>query len=234
MTETGLSVKTPPHSKESEMMVLGCMLTSVNALNIAAGMLHDGDFYYTEHKILFQVLKEAYQKDAPADVHLVAEELKRVDKLKAVGGVGFLMTLAEFAGTAAHIEQYAELVKNKAMLRRMIFTAQQVEKEAFEHPDDVTQALDKAQQLFFQIGQSVGSKSGILLRDLLDGTRGTRTVPFLKALEERQDRFNKLGPNDTGVTGVPTHIIDLDKMINGMGESNLIILAARPAMEKPP
>lgn len=232
MSETTLAIKTPPHSKESEMMVLGCMLTSVNALNIAAGMLSDGDFYYTEHKILFQVLKEAYQKDAPADVHLVAEELKRVDKLKSVGGVGYLMTLAQYAGTSAHIEEYADLVKNKAMLRRMIYAAQQVEKKAFEHPDDVVTALDQAQQLFFQIGQSAGSKAGILLRDLLEGTRGARTVPFLKALEERQERYEKRGPNDLGVTGLPTHFYDLDKMINGLGESNLIILAARPAMGK--
>lgn len=232
MSDNALAVKLPPHSKESEMMVLGCMLTSVNALNIAAGMLTDGDFYYTEHKLLFQVLKEAYQKDAPADVHLVAEELKRTDTLKSVGGVGYLMTLAQYAGTSAHIEEYVDLVKNKAMLRRMIYAAQQVEKQALEHPENVVHALDKAQQLFFQIGQSAGSKAGVLLRDLLDGTRGLRNIPFLKALEERQERFKERGPNDLGVTGVPTHFYDLDKLINGMGESNLIILAARPAMGK--
>lgn len=232
MADSALMVKTPPHSKESEMMVLGCMLSSVNALNIAAGMLSDRDFYFTEHKLVFQVLKEAYQKDAPADVHLVAEELKRTDSLKSVGGVGYLMTLAQYAGTSAHIEEYAELVKSKAMLRRMIDAAQVVEKQALEHPEDVVSALDKAQQLFFQIGQTAGSKAGVLLRDLLEGTKGTRPVSFLKALEERQARFNELGPDHLKVTGTPTGFYDLDKIINGMGESNLIILGARPAMGK--
>ncbi len=86
MNDTALKVKTAPNSKESEMMVLGCMLTSINALNIAADGLDDADFYYTEHKIIFQVLKTAYKTDKPADIHLVCEELKRQEKLKAVGG----------------------------------------------------------------------------------------------------------------------------------------------------
>lgn len=165
-----MEIKTPPNSKESEMMVLGSMLTSIDALNIAAGILSDKDFYYTEHKTLFQVLKEAHQNNAPADVHLVAEELKRTDKLKAVGGVGYLMALAQYAGTSAHIEEYAQLVKNKATLRRMIYAAQQVEKEAFEHPDDVVTALDKAQQLFLHIGQSIENehKADSALEYLLD------------------------------------------------------------------
>src|ERR1700738_3673014 len=106
MVDQNLAVKIPPNSKESEMMVLGCMLTSINALNTVASKLNDSDFYFNEHKLIFQVLKEAFQNDAPADIHLVAEELKRVDKLKAVGGVGYLTTLAQYAGTSAHIEEY--------------------------------------------------------------------------------------------------------------------------------
>ena len=80
MSENIPKVRTAPNSKESEMMVLGCMLTSVNGLNIAADGLDESDFYYTEHKIIFEVLKTAYKNDKPADVHLVCEELKRLDK----------------------------------------------------------------------------------------------------------------------------------------------------------
>src|SRR5580765_4690312 len=169
MHDSPIEIKTPPHSKSSEMMVLGSMLTSINALNVAAGILNEEDFYYTEHKIIFNVLKEAYKQDAPADVHLVSEELIRIEKIKAIGGVGYLMDLAQYAGTSAHIEEYADLVKNKAMLRRMIYTAQRIEKDALDDPQDVITSLDKAQQMFFQIGQSSSSKSGFLLRDLLDG-----------------------------------------------------------------
>lgn len=232
MSEQGLSVKTPPNSKESEMMVLGCMLTSINALNIAAGTLNDVDFYFNEHKLVFQALKEAYKNDAPADVHLIAEALKRGDKLKAVGGIAYLATLAQYAGTSAHIEEYVALVRNKALLRRMIQTAHTIEKKAFDEPDDVALALDGAQQAFFQISQASGASAGYLLKELLEGTRGTAGQPFLKQLEERQEQYRLRGPNDPGVTGVPTHFIDVDKMLNGMGRSNLIILAARPAMGK--
>ena len=86
MKEAGEQVRVPPHSKESEMMVLGCMLTSMNALNIAADALGESDFYFVEHRLIFQVLKTSYNNDRPADVHLVCEELKRQEKLKTVGG----------------------------------------------------------------------------------------------------------------------------------------------------
>src|ERR1700722_3349720 len=142
MAETQFKVKIPPHSKESEMMVLGCMLTSINGLNISADGLDDSDFYYTEHKIIFQVLKTAYKKDKPADIHLVAEELKRQEKLTNIGGLGYLTTLAQYAGTSAFIEEYVELIRSKALLRKMIHAAQLVEKSALEEPLDVNTALD--------------------------------------------------------------------------------------------
>src|SRR4051812_29324034 len=146
MGESNIKVKIAPHSKESEMMVLGCMLTSINSLNIAADALDDSDFYFTEHKIIYHVLKTAYKKDKPADIHLVAEELKRQDKLNAVGGISYLTTLAQYAGTSAFIEEYTELIQNKSILRRMINAAQVIEKTALEEPQDVHNALDEAQQ----------------------------------------------------------------------------------------
>lgn len=232
MSEQTLKARIAPNSKDSEMMVLGCMLTSINALNIAADALEDSDFYYNEHKLIFQVLKSAYKADKPADVHLVSEELKRQDKLKAVGGVGYLTTLAQFAGTSAYIEEYTEIVKNKATLRRMIHAAQQVEKSALDEPTDVSQALDDAQQLFYQISQTSNPAAGVLIGDVLTGVKSETNVDFLKALEERQERFRQRGPEDPGISGIPTFFTDLDKMLNGFNNSNLMILAARPAMGK--
>ena len=232
MAESEIQIKSAPNSKESEMMVLGCMLTSINALNIAADMLDDSDFYYTEHKIIFQILKSAYKSDKPADVHLVCEELKRQGKLQAVGGAAYITTLAQFAGTSAHIEEYAGLIHDKSILRRMINAAQMIEKKALHEPDDVTQTLDEAQQMFFQIGQSSRSHAGALIKDILTGTKSESGQHFLKELQERQERFQEKGPNDSGVTGTPTHFLDLDKMLNGFNNSNLMILAARPAMGK--
>lgn len=226
------TVKIAPNSKESEMMVLGCMLTSVNSLNVAADMLHDGDFYYSEHKLVFQVLKWAYCNEKPADVHIVAEELKRKDQLNSVGGVAYLTTLAQYAGTSAYIDEYAQIVKDKSILRKMIGAAQEVEKKALKEPDDVSLALDEAQGLFFQISQSANSLAGKLLGEVLSGTKAETSKPFLKEIEERQERFREFGPEKGSITGVPTYFSDLDKMINGLNHSNLMILAARPAMGK--
>lgn len=232
MTESNLKIRVPPNSKESEMMVLGCMLTNINSLNIAADSLDDGDFYYTEHKIIFQVLQGAYKNDKPVDLHLVCEELKRQDKLKAVGGIHYITTLAQYSGTSAYIEEYTNLVRNKSLLRRMINAAQVVEKNALNEPDDVLTTLDDAQQLFYQISQNANRTSGTLISEILTGTKSEKKVPYLRELQERQEKFRISGPDEGGFTGIASHFVDLDKMINGLTNSNLIILAARPAMGK--
>ncbi|MCX6989716.1 MAG: replicative DNA helicase [Chlamydiae bacterium] len=222
----------PPSSKESEMMVLGCMLTSINSLNIASDALNSFDFYYTEHQTIFDILKTAYKQDKPADVHLVCEELKRQEKLSAVGGVSYVTTLAQYAGTSAYIEEYVDVVRNKATLRRMIHVAQDIEKNALQNPQDVSVALDEAQQKLFNIGQAINANGGVLIREILSGVKSTSKIPYLKELQQKQESFQERGPGDLGITGVPSHFIDLDKMINGMAPSNLMILAARPAMGK--
>lgn len=225
-------LKTAPHSKDSEMMVLGCMLTSINSLNIAADALDESDFYFSEHKIIFQALKTAFLQDKPADVHLVCEELKRQNKLEAIGGAAYVATVAQYAGTSAYIEEYAEIVKSKSILRKMIQAAQKVEKTALDDPPDVHATLDDAQALFFQISQVANPRAGFLIQDLLSGLHASHKVPYLKQLQERQESYHAKGPNDSKITGIPTHYIDFDRMVNGLNDSNLMILAGRPAMGK--
>ncbi len=227
-----VKVKVAPHSKESEMMVLGCMLTSINSLNIAADALDDSDFYFAEHQLIFKILKEAYRKDKPADVHLVCEELKRQEKLTAIGGAAFVATLAQYAGTSAYTEEYVEIVRGKSILRKMISSAEIVEKTALSDPEDVQGALDEAQSLFFKISQAANPGIGVQIRDILSGVKSRDKTSYLKELQERQERYRTLGPEEPKITGIPSHFLDLDKMINGLGNSNMIILAARPAMGK--
>lgn len=222
----------PPNSKESEMMVLGCMLTSVNALNVAADQLQSNDFYYTEHQTIFSVLKLAFVSDKPADIHLSAEELKRQGKLEVVGGVNYLTALAQYAGTSAFIEEYVELLKEKSILRRMIHAAQTIEKNALDEPSDVLETLDHAQTILFQISQENQTAAGVNIRDLISGLKAETKIPYLKELQERQQAFKERDPNEPPVTGIPTHFIDLDKLLNGFNPSNLMIIAARPAMGK--
>ncbi len=227
-----IKVRIAPNSKESEMMVLGCMLTSINALNLSSDSLDDTDFYFTEHKVIFQVLKTAYKQDRPADVHLVCEELKRIEKLDTVGGPAYITTLAQYAGTSAHVEEYCRLIRDKSVLRSMINAAQSVEKTALEEPRDVYESLDEAQQLFFKISQNANRESGKLVREILTGVKSESQKSYLKELQERQEEYLLKGPEDAGITGIQTHYTDLDKMLNGMNKSNLMILAARPAMGK--
>lgn len=222
----------PPNSKESEMMVLGCMLTSINALNIGAEALADLDFYYREHQAIFSALKNAFVSDKPADIHLISEDLKKIGKLEQVGGISYLTTLAQYAGTSAFIEEYVELVKEKSILRKMISAAQEIEKSSLEEPDNVMEALDLAQTQFYKISQDHQKNSGLHIKDLLSGLKAETGLPFLKELQERQQKFQERGPDEPAVTGIPTHFIDLDKMLNGLGLSNLLILAARPSMGK--
>lgn len=225
-------VRVAPNSKESEMMVLGCMLTKVNSLNVAADALHATDFYYTEHQIIFDVLKALFKSDKPADIHLVAEDLKRLEKLEAIGGVAYLTTLAQYAGTSAYIEEYVELIKNKSILRRMIYASQEIEKKALEEPTDVHGALDDAQATFFAISQATNAQAGVRIKDILSGVKSESGLPYLKELEERQETFLEKGEEALAFTGIPTGFADLDKMINGLAPSNFIILAGRPGMGK--
>ena len=162
----------------------------------------------------------------------MAEELKRQDKLVTIGGLAYLTTLAQYAGTSAFIEEYVELIQSKSLLRKMIHAAQLVEKSALEEPQDVHEALDEAQQLFFQISQAANPAAGILISDIFSGLKAESGVPFLKELQERQENYAQKGADETGITGIPSHFVDLDKLINGFNNSNLMILAARPAMGK--
>ena len=232
MSEAEKKTRIPPNSKESEMMVLGCMLTSINALNAAADLLEDTDFYYLEHQTIYYTLKNAYKADKPADIHLIGEDLKRMGKLDAVGGINYLTLLAQYAGTSAYIEEYVSLVKEKSILRRMIRAAQGIERNALEEPANVPAALDEAQAQFFQISQSSQNSLGVTIKDIISGVKAESKMPFLKELQARQQRYIEKGPGDSGITGIPTHFIEMDKMLNGFMPSNLILLGARPAMGK--
>lgn len=224
--------KIAPNSKESEMMVLGCMLTHVNALNIAADGLDEKDFYYKEHRLIFKALKTAYLQDKPADVHLIAEELKRQNELKNVGDVAYLTTLAQYAGSSAYVEEYVALVRDKSLLRNLISAAQNIEKKALNEPKDVRECLDSAQADLFKIGQSINTSQGLEIKDIITGVQSESGLPYLKELQEKQQRYQEMGEEDSGITGIPTHFTDFDKMINGLNNSNLVIIAGRPAMGK--
>ena len=144
-------MKTAPHSKEAEMMVLGCMLSRADSFKYASENLNDSDFYCIEHQIIFSVLKNEHKEGRPNDVHLTCEELKRQDKLKSVGGPGYVTTLAQYASTSAAIEEYCQLLKDKTILRNLISTSQRTINNALEEPQHPQELLINLQANIKQI-----------------------------------------------------------------------------------
>lgn len=227
-----LKTRHSPNSKDSEMMVLGCMINSINSFNIGSDSLDDSDFYYIEHKTIFKTLKSAYLNDSPVDVHLICEELNRQGNLKSVGGVDYILTISQFSGTSAHIEAYIKIIKDKCTLRRMIQASQLIEKSALEEPEKVEDILDEAQSLLFKISQSSGSDKSVTIKEIVTGQKNESKKSFMQEIKEKVEDFKENGDKKGGVTGISSGLIDLDKMINGLNNSNLMILAARPAMGK--
>ena len=230
-----MSEKIPPslpQSKDSEMMVLGCMLTSSSALSVASDGLSDDDFYFPEHKLIFSALKLAFTSEKPADVHLIAESLKSKGKLQEAGGVAYLTTLVQFVGTAAYVEEYVDIVRKKSILRQMIHAAKETEKKALLQPEDVYSALDEAQEFFFKISQKANTTIGVEMKDILSGVKSPTQMPYLKELQQRQEEYHQHDGDHPLITGMSTGFNDLDKLINGLCPSNLIIIAGRPSMGK--
>lgn len=223
---------TPPNSKESEMMVLGCMLTSINSLKLAADSLEEKDFYHSEHGLIFYALQGLYKHDKPADVHLVSEELRRQSKLKDVGGVAYVMTLAQYAGTSAYIEAYCEELKG--------FTAR---RELFSITNSLSRALTEGVDTFKIVEGVKGKIASIEKRkacsddgisqigEILSGTKSQIDAhSYLEKIHKRCESYKLNGK--PFLTGVSTGFLDLDKQVVILEDTNLIIVSARPAMGK--
>lgn len=143
---TKTQTKTSLQSQESEMMVLGCMLTSLDALNMASDSLTKDDFFQIEHKTIFDILQAFHRSNKSADIHLVAEELKKKELLERTGGISYLITLAQYAGTSVYVEEYIELVREKSLLRKVLETGRNIEKIALSEPDNIESHLDRFQK----------------------------------------------------------------------------------------
>jgi DNA replication protein DnaC len=222
MTQFNQKIMTPPHSKESEMMVLGCMLTSDNSLSLAAEMLDERDFYYSEHKIIFQSLKRAYNNDEYADVHLIAEDLKRQNKLNSVGSVFYLTTLAQYAGTSSYIEEYIDVIKNKALLRQIIDAAQEAKHTALSDPRDPTVCLHALQDKLNRLEKQGRTKKSIDIRFLNQFEKD-----FLLVEPQKKPMLLEYSPLD-GISKdfLPKGIVAMLVGAGGVGKTHLLMQLA--------
>ena len=136
----------PPFSKESEMMVLGCMLTNIQHLNVACTELVETDFYCDEHQTIFLILKEMKKDDKRADIHLVCEELKRKNKLTAAGGIAYIVTLAQYAGTSAYLEEYIEELRKYSIQRQLLNLSQRLGQKALNGNENLFTTVSDAKE----------------------------------------------------------------------------------------
>jgi replicative DNA helicase len=216
------SLKIPPHSVEAEQSVLGGLLLDNAAWDKIADFLSPADFYRFDHRQIFQHIAKLISVAKPADVITVFESLSSSAKAEEVGGIAYLNALAQNTPSAANIRRYAEIVRDRAVLRRLITVSDEISGEAFNpQGKEVKQLLDEAEAKIFSIAE--------------DGSRGKQGFqeiqPLLTQVVERIDElYNRENPND--ITGVPTGFVDLDRMTSGLQKGDLIIVAGRPSMGK--
>ena len=213
-------LRIPPHSIEAESSVLGGLLLDNTAWDRMGDAVGATDFYRYEHRLVFEVVQKLINETKPADVITVHEELQRQGKADEVGGLTYLNALAQYVPSAANIRRYAELVRERSILRKLVSASDEIATSAFNpQGKPVAKILDEAEGKIFKIGEE-GSrmKQGFQAMDSL-------VVQLLDRVQEMADN-----PND--VTGVPTGFIDLDRMTAGLQAGDLVVLAARPSMGK--
>ena len=211
-------LRVPPHSIEAESSVLGGLLLDNGAWERVGDILKEGDFYRYEHKLVFAAVGALIEANKPADVITVYEHLQNQGKAEEVGGLGYLNSLAQFVPSAGNIRRYAEIVRERGILRKLVSAADEITTSAFSpQGKPVDKILDEAEQKIFNIGEE-GSrmKQGFQAMDTL-------VVQLLDRVEEMANN-----PND--ITGVPTGFYDLDRMTSGFQAGDMIVLAARPSM----
>jgi len=220
-----------PNSKDSEMMVLGSMLNNVNALSVGSESLSKEDFYFVENKTIFNTLKIFYKEDRPADVHLICEYLKRLDKLKSVGGPTYIMTLAQCAGTSANIEEYCKIIRDKSQSRLYIFLFKEAENEFLNDPENPAKVSEKYHQKFIELGKRYSPNDKASIGEILSGNKSRiDPIPIIERLKTRQEFYKE--HRKPFLTGLPTGYIDFDNKVTILEDTNLIVVAGRPAMGK--
>ncbi|MEX1159129.1 MAG: replicative DNA helicase [Thermomicrobiales bacterium] len=207
----------PPHNLEAEQSVLGSLLIDRDAVIRIASYVKSSDFYRSAHGLIYEAILTLYNKREPTDLITLVDELRRTGRLDDTGGETYLTELIAAVPTAVHVEYYGRIVERTATLRRLISAGTEVVDIGYTEAMDVEQALDGAERAIFAVSQK-------------RSTRDFRSIGEI--LEEYFDRLDTLQQNKGAIVGVPTGFADLDKLTGGLQRSDLIIIAARPAVGK--
>ncbi|MBP1694952.1 MAG: replicative helicase [Deltaproteobacteria bacterium] len=218
MNETDFSShKLPPQHIEAEQSILGGILIENEAINRVTEILDADDFYREAHRKIFNALINLSERDEPADLITLTNELRKIDELDSIGGASYLASLIDSVPTAANIQYYARIVKEKAILRKLIQTSTEIITQSYEDRGDVESFLDEAERSIFEISEKRVRPSFYPIREIVKESFAT---------------IEKLFKKKEAVTGVPSGFKELDRMTAGFQPSDLVIIAGRPSMGK--
>jgi replicative DNA helicase len=211
------SHKLPPQNIEAEQSILGGILIENRAINKVMEILTDDDFYRDAHRKIYNAIINLSERDEPADLITLTNELRKMDQLDSIGGASYVASLIDLVPTAANIEYYAKIVREKSILRRLIQTSTEIITQGYEDHGDVEGFLDEAERAIFEISEKRVKPSFYSIRDIVKDSFKT-----LEKLYEKKEL----------VTGVPSGFKELDQRTAGFQPSDLIIVAGRPSMGK--
>jgi replicative DNA helicase len=209
--------KQQPHNLEAEASLLGAILIDSDALIKIADTVSADDFYDQRHKRIYEATVQLYERRSPIDVLTLADQLKNNEALDLVGGASYLTELTNFVPTAAHVEQYAEIVAQKALRRRLIAASEQIVSLGYDESKALRELVEEAETSLFQVSQKHVKQSVLSIETIL---------------AESFDRLDDLHKDKNKIRGVPTGFKDMDEVLAGLQRSDLFILAARPSMGK--
>ncbi|MBP6220619.1 MAG: replicative DNA helicase [Limnohabitans sp.] len=213
-------LRVPPHSIEAESSVLGGLLLDNAAWDRVGDLLVDSDFYRHEHKLIYAAIGALINASKPADVITVSEHLQNQGKTAEMGGLAYLNSLAQYVPSASNIRRYAEIVRERSILRKLVTASDEIATNAFNPQGKaIDRILDEAEQKIFNIGEE-GSRM----------KQGFQSMDTL--VVELLDRVQEMADNPNDITGVPTGFYDLDRMTSGLQPGDMVVLAARPSMGK--
>jgi replicative DNA helicase len=209
--------KTVPANPEAEEAVLGSLLIDPDAVLKVASFLEDDDFYRERNGWIYRAILDLHERREPADFVTLCDELERRNVLQEVGGAAYITQLINNVPSAAYVEHYGHIVERTATLRRLIDAAGQIAALAYEEAQDVDEVVDRAEQIVFNVAEKR------IRRDL---------APVRQVMHEVVDRIDYLHRHQGQILGVPSGFTQLDRLLGGFQKSDLIILAARPAVGK--
>jgi len=215
--DVGSYGRVPPQNVEAEQSVLGAMLLDKEVIPVITEILKSDDFYRSDHKEIFEAVMDLFDIGDPIDLITVAERLKVRGNLENVGGLEYLTNIASAVPTTANAKHYSKIVEEKSILRKLIKASSEIVNMGYEASEELSYIVDRAEKSIFDVLQKRGSQGFAPIKDVL-----------IESFNKLEELYNNKGH----ITGIPTRFADLDYKTSGLHNSDLILIAARPAMGK--